>query len=51
MDKFKKFLVPIMVIARLIPIGQIIAILETWVTAVAIYYLYSIVLRWIKAIE
>lgn len=35
----------------LIPIDQFIAIGEGWLMAVGIFYLYSIVLRWIKAIE
>lgn len=34
-----------------IPIPTFIVIGEAWLTAVAVFYLYSIVLRWIKAIE
>ena len=34
-----------------IPIGQIIAICEAWLVAIGLFYLYSIVLRWIRAIE
>jgi len=34
-----------------IPINTFVSILTTWVTAIAIYYVYQIVLRWIKAIE
>ena len=34
-----------------IPVSQMVAIGETWLVAVGLYYLYSIVLRWIKAIQ
>lgn len=34
-----------------VPIGGYIAILEAWLTAIAVYYLYMIVLRWVKAID
>ena len=34
-----------------IPIGSFIAVGEAWLVSVGIFYLYSIVLRWIKAIE
>lgn len=34
-----------------IPIGALIAIGQAWLVAVGIFYLYSIILRWIKAIE
>ena len=34
-----------------IPIGTIVAITEAWVACIATYYFYSIVLRWIKAVE
>lgn len=34
-----------------VPVGTIISITETWVTAIGIFYLYSIVLRWVKAIS
>lgn len=37
--------------AWVVPIPQILAILQAWITAVAIFYLGMIVLRWIKAIE
>lgn len=37
-------------LAWIIPFAQILAILELWVTAVALYYIASIVLRWVKAI-
>lgn len=34
-----------------IPVDTIIAITSAWVTAIGVYYLYSIALRWIKAIS
>lgn len=34
-----------------IPVTEIIVTLEVWVSAILVYYLYSIALRWIKAIE
>ena len=34
-----------------IPFNEVIVILQTWLVAVGVYYLYQIVLRWIKAIE
>lgn len=34
-----------------IPVGTILTILELWLTAVAVYYIYQAILRWIKAIE
>lgn len=34
-----------------IPIYSWIAILEVWVAAVAVYYVYQVVLRWLNAIE
>ena len=34
-----------------IPIGTFVSILEAWLTCVAVYYVYQIVLRWIKVIE
>lgn len=35
----------------IIPVNFIISTLETWLVAVAIYYIYQLVLRWLKAIE
>lgn len=32
-------------------ISSIVGILELWLTAVAVYYVYQAILRWIKAIE
>lgn len=34
-----------------IPVGTFLSILETWLVGVGIYYIYQIVLRWIKVIE
>ena len=34
-----------------IPIGTFIKIGTAWLSAIALFYLYSIVLRWIRAIE
>ncbi len=34
-----------------LPISQMIAIGEAWLVAVGLFYLYQIVLRWIKAIS
>jgi uncharacterized protein (DUF486 family) len=35
----------------IVPVPQIIALLESWGVAVGLFYVYMIVLRWIKAIE
>ena len=35
----------------LIPMEQIIAILQLWVSAIAIYYVWVVILRWIKAVD
>lgn len=34
-----------------VPISSFVAILEAWLSCVAVYYVYQIVLRWIKVIE
>lgn len=34
-----------------IPIGTFIKIGAAWLTAITLFYLYSIILRWVKAIE
>lgn len=34
-----------------IPINTFVSILEAWVTGLALYYLYQIALRWVKAIQ
>ncbi len=33
------------------PISEIVAILQLWISAVTIYYVYQIILRWIRAID
>lgn len=38
-------------LAWIIPIPQIISILQAWVLAVGLYYVVQIALRWAKAIE
>lgn len=35
----------------IIPVGAIKKIVTLWLGAIAVYYIYSIVLRWVKAIE
>ena len=35
----------------IIPMNQIIAILELWVVAIAIFYVYQAIMRWVKAID
>lgn len=34
-----------------VPFSEAILILEVWTVSIGIFYLYQIVLRWIKAIE
>ena len=33
-----------------IPVGRIVGIMELWLSGLALYYVYQIVLRWIKVI-
>ena len=35
----------------LVPVGDFIRIGTTWLAAITTYYMYQIILRWIKAIE
>ena len=35
----------------IVPVPQIISLLEAWGVAVGAFYLYMVILRWIKAIE
>lgn len=35
----------------ILPIPEILTFLVSWTTAVSLYYVISVVLRWIKAIE
>lgn len=34
-----------------VPVSSFVAIGEAWLVSVGIFYLYSIILRWIRAIE
>jgi len=34
-----------------VPIGTFVSILESWLACVAAYYVYQVVLRWVKVIE
>lgn len=34
-----------------LPVYEFVAILETWLIAIAIFYVYSIFARWIKAVQ
>lgn len=33
-----------------LPIGAFLGILTTWLSAIAIYYMYQIVMRWVKVV-
>lgn len=35
----------------IIPFEQIIAVSEAWLVSITIFYIYSVILRWVKAIE
>ncbi|MFA5543613.1 MAG: hypothetical protein WDA47_07530 [Bacilli bacterium] len=32
----------------IVPVSQIVAILQAWVVAIAVYYIYQAILRWVK---
>lgn len=34
-----------------LPVYEFVAILETWLIAIAIFYIYSIFARWLKAVQ
>lgn len=34
-----------------VPVSEMLIIFSAWCTAIAVYYIYQIVLRWIKLIE
>ena len=34
-----------------VPVAEMLLIFSAWCTAIAVYYIYQIVLRWIKMIE
>lgn len=36
--------------AWIVPFGQIISLLELWTAAIIVYYVYQIVLRWLKVV-
>ena len=38
------------VICYIVPVPQIISVLEAWIIAVGTFYLYQVVLRWVKAV-
>ena len=38
-------------IAWFVPIDEIVLLLMYWTTAIGVYYVYMVVLRWIKAID
>lgn len=33
------------------PFGFVVSTLSLWVSAIAVYYLYSVILRWVKAVK
>lgn len=33
-----------------VPVSEMVVILEAWVAAIAIFYIYQLILRWIKLI-
>lgn len=35
----------------IIPVSEMIGILSLWIVGVSVYYIYQIILRWIKVIE
>lgn len=35
----------------ILPIGEMISVLSLWLAGVGIYYVYQLVLRWIRVIE
>ncbi len=35
----------------LIPLSQMVAILQLWITAIVIFYIFQAILRWTKAIN
>lgn len=34
-----------------LPVYEFVAILETWLLAIAVFYVYSIFARWLKAVQ
>lgn len=39
------------VVNYILPVSQIMGIMAFWLTAVACYYVYQVLLRWIRVIE
>lgn len=35
----------------IVPLNFIVTTLTAWLTAVSVYYVYSVLLRWVKAVE
>lgn len=33
-----------------VPVRQILAVLAAWLSAIALFYMYSIIMRWVKVI-
>lgn len=38
-------------LSYIIPVPQILALLQAWIVSVSMFYVYMIILRWVKAIE
>ena len=34
-----------------IPVGQMITVTVAWLSAIAVFYAYQVILRWIKAVD
>ena len=39
------------VVNYIVPIGTMLSIFSAWLTAVAAYYVYQIIMRWVKVID
>lgn len=37
-------------LAYVVPVGAIVSTLEAWLVCIGVYYLYSVVMRWIKVV-
>lgn len=35
----------------IVPFGTFVSILQAWLTAIAVWYVWRLVLRWVKAVE
>lgn len=38
-------------LSYVLPVHEMVAVMQAWIAAVSIYYMYTIALRWFKAIE